>query len=197
MSAHHWVTASFFVIQTLSRDLSPVVFGTRPGQDAVFVPVNVPLYLLSFFNPLLKSFLTSFCHKYIFIGIIKNTPLSVNQGREVTSFEQSYLISSYETNGKITGNSAALRFFQTKKRLPPNGNKRSCIVLASTYSPGTSVQVPSALAGLTTLFGMGRGGSPPLKTPTCLYFTPLGGKILFFMIHPVVFNNRTIIMTND
>ena len=27
--------------------------------------------------------------------------------------------------------------------------------------------VPSALAGLTSLFGMGRGGTPPLKLPQC------------------------------
>ena len=31
---------------------------------------------------------------------------------------------------------------------------------ATTYSP--TIAVPSALAGLTSLFGMGRGGTPPL-----------------------------------
>ena len=40
--------------------------------------------------------------------------------------------------------------------------------LASTYSPAATTAVPSALVGLTTLFGMGRGGTPPPKTPTIL-----------------------------
>jgi hypothetical protein len=31
---------------------------------------------------------------------------------------------------------------------------------ATTYSP--TIAVPSALTGLTSLFGMGRGGTPPL-----------------------------------
>ena len=35
--------------------------------------------------------------------------------------------------------------------------------LAATYSPTDAV--PSALTGLTTLFGMGRGGSLSLKPP--------------------------------
>ena len=43
------------------------------------------------------------------------------------------------------------------------------IELAPTYSPGASTPVPSALMGLTTLFGMGRGGTPSLKAPTFLY----------------------------
>ena len=38
--------------------------------------------------------------------------------------------------------------------------------LVMTYSPTPTLgAVPSALAGLTTLFGMGRGVSPPLKSP--------------------------------
>gem|GEM_PF-5446350 len=43
--------------------------------------------------------------------------------------------------------------------------------LAPTYSPGTSDPVPSALVGLTTLFGMEKGGSLPPKAPTNLYST--------------------------
>ena len=45
-------------------------------------------------------------------------------------------------------------------------------MLASAYSPAPSGAVPSALAGLTALFGMGRGGAPPPKTPTF----PSGGR---------------------
>ena len=47
-----------------------------------------------------------------------------------------------------------------------------CIELAPTYSPGCTHPVPSALAGLTTLFGMGRGGTPPPKAPTFLSCPP-------------------------
>ena len=32
-------------------------------------------------------------------------------------------------------------------------------------SRGSTPQVPSALAGLTSVFGMGTGGSPPLSPP--------------------------------
>ena len=38
----------------------------------------------------------------------------------------------------------------------PGLNKKSAV----TYSP-TKTAVPSALVGLTSLFGMGRGGTPP------------------------------------
>jgi hypothetical protein len=44
---------------------------------------------------------------------------------------------------------------QTKKAVP-FGN--GFIKVASTYSPTLKNAVPSALAGLTSLFGMGRGG---------------------------------------
>jgi hypothetical protein len=37
--------------------------------------------------------------------------------------------------------------------------------LATTYSPRGHPQVPSALEGLTSVFGMGTGGSPPLWSP--------------------------------
>ena len=43
-----------------------------------------------------------------------------------------------------------------ERLLPPNS--------APTYSPAPRA-VPSARAGLTSLFGMGRGGSPPLWAP--------------------------------
>ena len=43
-------------------------------------------------------------------------------------------------------------------------NRGSSLRLAATYSP-TIIAVPSALTGLTSLFGMGRGGTPSLKPP--------------------------------
>ena len=62
------------------------------------------------------------------------------------------------------------------------------IELAPTYSPGTSDPVPSALVGLTTLFGMEKGGSLPPKAPTILYpthmldmfFIDKAGKVQIF-----------------
>ena len=39
------------------------------------------------------------------------------------------------------------------------------IKLAASYSPTFCSAVPSAQEGLTSLFGMGRGGTPPLKPP--------------------------------
>ena len=41
---------------------------------------------------------------------------------------------------------------------------------ASTYSP--TFAVPSALSGLTSLFGMGRGGAPTLLTPEYARLSP-------------------------
>ena len=41
--------------------------------------------------------------------------------------------------------------------------------MAATYSPACAV--PLARPGLTSLFGMGRGGSPALLPPVCLYFS--------------------------
>lgn len=48
-------------------------------------------------------------------------------------------------------------------RNPPKANKH--IILASAYSSGTNVQVPSAMTGLTAVFGMGTGVPPSPKTP--------------------------------
>ncbi len=38
-------------------------------------------------------------------------------------------------------------------------------ILATSYSPGAYAQVPSALKSLTSVFGMGTGGSFPLSSP--------------------------------
>jgi hypothetical protein len=46
------------------------------------------------------------------------------------------------------------------------------ICLATTYSPRGHPQVPSALEGLTSVFGMGTGGSPPLWSPDNLIGVP-------------------------
>jgi hypothetical protein len=47
-----------------------------------------------------------------------------------------------------------------KSRLPLEGSGIDFIRKATTYSPAFAV--PSALMGLTSLFGMGRGGTPLL-----------------------------------
>ena len=52
-----------------------------------------------------------------------------------------------------------------KKASPPVGGKAFYIKSAATYSPTFCSAVPSAQEGLTSLFGMGRGGTPPLKPP--------------------------------
>ena len=53
----------------------------------------------------------------------------------------------------------------SKQRSPDSvWNQGSDLRLAATYSP-TLIAVPSALTGLTSLFGMGRGGTPSLKPP--------------------------------
>ncbi len=44
------------------------------------------------------------------------------------------------------------------KKNPPFGGVK--LKSATSYSPADAV--PSALVGLTSLFGMGRGGTPPL-----------------------------------
>jgi hypothetical protein len=50
-----------------------------------------------------------------------------------------------------------------KPRLFPVG--ALSVKSAATYSPTFCSAVPSAQEGLTSLFGMGRGGTPPLKPP--------------------------------
>jgi hypothetical protein len=47
----------------------------------------------------------------------------------------------------------------TKKKVAPR-KERPVLRSATTYSP--TCAVPLAMAGLTSLFEMGRGGSPPL-----------------------------------
>jgi hypothetical protein len=62
-----------------------------------------------------------------------------------------------------------VRFLKTKK--PCVGRPSKALrkfELASTYSPKATTLVPSALVGLTILFGMGRSGTPPPETPTIL-----------------------------
>jgi hypothetical protein len=49
---------------------------------------------------------------------------------------------------------------------------RVTICLATTYSPRGHPQVPSALEGLTSVFGMGTGGSPPPWSPDNLLACP-------------------------
>ena len=48
-----------------------------------------------------------------------------------------------------------------KKKPRPNLAARAGRKGAATYSPALRGAVPSARAGLTSLFGMGRGGAPP------------------------------------
>ena len=61
------------------------------------------------------------------------------------------------------------------------------IMLAATYSPTFRDAVPSAQVSLTSLFGMGRGGTSPLKPPTIRsqnpFEPPFGGQEgwLFFL----------------
>jgi hypothetical protein len=56
-----------------------------------------------------------------------------------------------------------LQRYRYKKEQALNIVFRACIKKAATYSP--TFAVPSALRGLTSLFGMGRGGTPSLKPP--------------------------------
>ncbi len=53
-------------------------------------------------------------------------------------------------------NAREIEVTKKKPRISPGLNLKS----ATTYSP--TIAVPSALAGLTSLFGMGRGGTLPL-----------------------------------
>ena len=57
-----------------------------------------------------------------------------------------------------SGRSLHLDNVKTKK--PSDLSEGFCLKSATTYSPTNAV--PSALAGLTSLFGMGRGGTPSL-----------------------------------
>lgn len=51
--------------------------------------------------------------------------------------------------------------------ISPKNNKKDKIKKpATSYSPRSYDQVPSAQAGLTSLFEMGRGVAPPLLSPT-------------------------------
>jgi hypothetical protein len=59
---------------------------------------------------------------------------------------------------KFVCSSFLLQFINKKK--PLSFLKGFNLKSATTYSP--TIAVPSALAGLTSLFGMGRGGTPPL-----------------------------------
>src|SRR5439155_26626098 len=54
----------------------------------------------------------------------------------------------------------------TKKREPRSGS-RLRLIGGYLLSREVALRVPSAQAGLTSLFGMGRGVSPPLWPPNC------------------------------
>ncbi len=71
----------------------------------------------------------------------------------------------YFATHKVTA-AICVTFFQEKKTALPDGfsNNPGDFLL----SQGVSPQVPSASAGLTSLFGMGRGVSPPVKSPETL-----------------------------
>lgn len=53
---------------------------------------------------------------------------------------------------------------------PILGNKKTSSVGSGLLSQGPASQLPSALEGLTTRFGMGLGVPPPLEPPTELVF---------------------------
>jgi hypothetical protein len=55
---------------------------------------------------------------------------------------------------------ALLAYIKNKSALSDCSARRFKINMAATYSPGNKVQVPSAIRGLTALFGMGRGEHP-------------------------------------
>lgn len=60
-----------------------------------------------------------------------------------------------------TPGKACERRVRAKKKPRPNLAARAGRKGAATYSPALRGAVPSARAGLTSLFGMGRGGAPP------------------------------------
>ena len=57
-------------------------------------------------------------------------------------------------------------------------NKKTSSVGSGLLSQGPTSQLPSALEGLTTRFGMGLGVPPPLEPPTELDFHLLGAATL-------------------
>jgi hypothetical protein len=67
------------------------------------------------------------------------------------------------------------RYTKRNKKAAVAMQQRLNIELAPAYSPGPPGPVPSALAGLTALFGMGRGVPPPPKAPTFLLRAPPSG----------------------
>jgi hypothetical protein len=77
---------------------------------------------------------------------------------EVRTFEQTNVELRTERYFSILTSIVLLFFLQIRK--PLSFLKGSRLKSATTYSP--TIAVPSALAGLTSLFGMGRGGTPPL-----------------------------------
>ena len=54
---------------------------------------------------------------------------------------------------------------------------------ATTYSPAKRIAVPSALEGLTSGFGMGPGGPPPLFSPASLLYQNWQNFFRFFHFH--------------
>jgi hypothetical protein len=87
--------------------------------------------------------------------------LQINNSLFYDRFARAFNLPTLFANGKYF----ICRFFikiPVTKNYSPGIKKR----LVMTYSPTPTLgAVPSALAGLTTLFGMGRGVSPPLKSP--------------------------------
>ena len=68
-----------------------------------------------------------------------------------------------------------------KKRLVTQGDKPFVYKAAATYFPTLSGAVTSALKGLTSLFGMGRGGSPSLRPPITLCISSKGYTLFLKM----------------
>ena len=78
------------------------------------------------------------------------------------SLSVSLSLSQIKLNDPPSINLRRAKPLNDKKKVPqfPEGlNLKS----ATTYSP--TIAVPSALSGLTSLFGKGRGGTPTLKPP--------------------------------
>ena len=63
---------------------------------------------------------------------------------------------------------------------------------AKTYSPAKQIAVPSALEGLTSGFGMGPGGPPPLFSPASTALSKLTKRfpLLRFPLQPRPFRLR-------
>ena len=83
--------------------------------------------------------------------------------------ESSFVVGFRKRSVKLALNKLEGEISRIKTKKPSTANRKGLkFELAPTYSPGTSDPVPSALAGLTALFGMGRGRTPPPKAPTFL-----------------------------